>query len=327
MERLTNVMKLRLLGAVALAMALGGCVTGSLPDLTQAHGPCTDQDGGWCGFTRDAAVQSWEYAELASNAYCDDSDVFELPPGYAVIRRLPSQEVCDLERAAAKGDEAAKAKLKPIHKAEKKLGTHGFNYTVYEKLGAGGQVERRVIAFRGTDRKQLADWVYGNIGSTQRDQGLALYKKERAELDAAGGKNVPIDVTGHSLGGAIAIQVSLENPGADAYVFNTSPRYKLLEPNANRRVAIAERGDILEALRNRSRPARQDMLIINCRPNGNNVTDHSARKLAECITWIAAKSSAAAKAAVGINKLTQPVGEMDNLHWGLPPEPEAKAKS
>ena len=322
-----NIVKLRLLSLVALAMGLSGCVVTkkSLPDMTQAHGPCFDQDGGWCGFTRDAAVIAWPYAQLASNAYCDDSEIFDLPAGYTVIRRLPAQDICDLERAAAKGDEAAKAKLKPIHKAEAKLKTHGFNYTVYDKRNAAGALERRIIAFRGTDTKQLTDWVYGNIGNTQRDQGLELYKQERAKLDAEGGKGVPISVTGHSLGGAIAIQVSLENPGVDAFVFNTSPRYTLLPPNTNQRVAIAERGDILEVLRNRSMPVRQDMLIINCHPTEGRIRSHSVRKLAECVTWIAGKTNAAARASVAANRLTQPEGEADNLRWGLPPEPGAEA--
>lgn len=315
--------KLRLMAALALATGLGGCaVTQSLPDLTQAHGPCTDQSGGWCSFTRDAAVLAWPYAQLASNAYCDDIETFNLPAGYTISSRLPTQEICELERRAAKGEVAAQARLKPIHKADRRRNTHGFNYTVYDKRDAAGALEQRIIAFRGTDGKQLADWVYGNLGSTQRDQGLALYKAERAKLDAQGATRVPIAVTGHSLGGAIALQVSLENEGVDAYVFNTSPRYTLLPPNANRRIAIAERGDILEALRSRSMPTRQDMLVINCRPLGNNVTDHSIRKLADCVTWIAAKVDAGAKSSVATNQISEPEGEADNLRWGLPPEPK-----
>lgn len=314
---------IRLLAAMTLATGLSGCaVTQSLPDLTQAHGPCTEEDGGWCGFTRAAATASWQYAQLASNAYCDDSDVFELPAGYIVVSRLPAQDICDLERAAAQGDTVAKAKLKPIHKAQGKRKTHGFNYTVYDKRSAAGTLERRVIAFRGTDTRQLSDWFYGNIGTTQRDQGRALYKAERDKLDNNGSARVPISVTGHSLGGAIAIQISLENPGVDAYVFNTSPRYTLLPPNTNRRIAIAERGDILEVLRSRSMPARQDLLVINCAPTEGRIASHSIRKLAECVTWIAAKSDPAAKASVATNQVEQPEGEVDNLRWGFPPEPE-----
>jgi len=317
-------LKMRLLSLVALAMGLSGCVVGApFPDLTQARGPCTDQDGGWCGFTRDIAVKSWQYAQLSSNAYCDDSDIFELPAGYIVVRRLPTQEICDLERAAAAGDQAAKAKLKPIRKADSKLKTHGFNYAVYDKRNSAGALERRVISFRGTDTKQLADWFQGNLGNTQRDQGLELYKEERAKLDAEGHKGVPISVTGHSLGGAIAIQVSLENEGVDAFVFNTSPRYQLLPPNNNQRVAVAERGDILDVLRSRSMPTRQDLLIINCYPLQSRIASHSVRKLAECVTWIAGKTDPAARASVAANRLTQPDGEADNLRWGLPPDPAA----
>ena len=323
--KLTSV-KLRAIALSGFAMALSGCVTRPLPDLTQAHGPCTDQDGGWCGFTRDTATIAWPYAQLATNAYCDDNDVFELPAGYSVVRRLPTQDVCDLERLAARGDQAARTKLKPIHKAEGKLKTHGFNYAVYDVRGPAGTLERRIIAFRGTDSRGLADWFYGNLGNTQREQGLELYREERAKLDAEGGKGVPIAVTGHSLGGAIALQVSLENAGVDAFVFNTSPRYTLLQPNANRRVAISERGDILEALRKRAMPVRQDMLIINCRPTKSGVKAHAIRDLAACVTWIAAKTDAGAKASVAANKLIQPEGELANTNWGLPLTPVATAE-
>lgn len=317
-----NARLLRRVAAVGLAASLSGCA-GSLPDLTQARGPCTSEQGGWCPFTRDMAVQAWRYAQLSSNAYCDHTPTFELPAGYAIVSRLPDQKTCELERAAAKGDKAAKAALKPLRKASSEP-THGFAYTVYDKRSPAGRLERRVIAFRGTDFGQIADWFHGTIRSTQRKQGLALYAQERQKLDAQGAKNVPIDVTGHSLGGAIALQVSLANEGADAYVFNTSPRYKLMAPNANLRIGIAERGDVLAGLRSRSMPARQDLLIINCAPKANNVKDHSARRLAGCLTWIAAQSDPAARASVAANAIPQPPGETANLEWGLPtPDPQA----
>jgi hypothetical protein len=322
LSRLAGLTRARLIAVAAIVPVMSGCVaTRSLPDLTQSRGPCVDQDGGWCSFTRDLSIGAWQYAQLSSNAYCDHTEPFELSAGYTVVSRLPAQDVCDLERAAAKGDKAAKARLKPMHKALSKRDTHGFNYTVYDKRSPAGALERRVIAFRGTDPGQVADWFYGNIGSTQRDQGLALYASERAKLDQSGSKSVPIAVTGHSLGGAIAIQVSLAHPGVDAYVFNTSPRYQLVQPNANRRVAIAERGDLLEALRSRSMPVRQDLLVINCLPRGNTVTDHSVRKLAECVTWIAAATDAGAKTSVRMNQIMQPAGEAENLSWGLPAAP------
>lgn len=321
--------KLRLLSLAVVMAGLSGCVItkGALPDLTQAHGPCTDQAGGWCGFTRNIAVASWEYAQLSSNAYCDSSAVFGLPAGYTVIRRFPAQDICDLERAAALKDEDAKASLKPIRKSVSKLKSHGFNYTVYDKRNGAGKLERRVIAFRGTDANQLTDWVYGNLSNTQRNQGVELYKLERDKLDAEGGKAIPITTTGHSLGGAIAIQVSLENEGVDAYVFNTSPRYTLIQPNANKRVGVAERGDILEVLRNRSMPTRHDMMIINCRPTDGRFSAHAIRELAECLTWIAAKSDNAAKSSVASNKIIQPEGERANQDWGLPPVQVAKGEA
>ncbi|MDE8650368.1 hypothetical protein [Novosphingobium album (ex Liu et al. 2023)] len=308
----------------ALALAplamLGGCV-GSLPDLTQAHGPCTGEPGGWCGFTRALAEESWEYAQLSTNTYCDDIEPFDLGGRFREVERGPDGGTCALERRAAHGDPAARAALKLAPPQDRK--TYGFAYAVYDLVEGGARPKRRIIAFRGTDVRQAADWFHGNIGGAQRELGLALYREQRRKLDEAGLAAVPIVVTGHSLGGAIALQVSQDVEGVAAYVFNTSPRYDLTGPvNANRRVAISERGDIVGNLRQRQMPVRQDMLVINCAPQANTVRAHKIRNLAECLTWIAARASPRAEASRKANHVTDPpAGEAENLKWGLPPEP------
>ncbi len=300
-----------------LLAILGGCA-GSLPDLTQAHGPCSNEPGGWCPFTRELAAESWEYAQLSSNAYCDETTVFKGLAGRTEVARGPSLDICQLERRAALGDEPADATLK-TRKTERG-GKNGFAYAVYDLAAEGDGPAKRVIAYRGTDITQIADWLHGNLGRAQRDLGLALYREQRAQLDSAGKQNVPIVVTGHSMGGAIALEVSQAFEGVSAYVFNTSPQYKLAETvNANRRVAISERGDFLGTLRRRRRPVRQDMLTVNCSPSAQAIGNHSIRSLAECLTWIAARGNARAKASLEANAITEPPeGEGANLLWGLP---------
>ncbi|WP_374410187.1 hypothetical protein [Novosphingobium colocasiae] len=322
-------MMVRVIVAALVCLAgLSGCA-GTIPDLTQARGPCIDRPGGWCDFTRKLAADSYAYAEMATNAYCDDARDFTLPPGYVEVRREPSQELCRLERRADAGDKAARSQLKAERAAWKAAHPdappqHGFAYVVYDRKDAASALVERIIAFRGTDGFDFADWIHGNFGKTQLAMGQKLYEDELARLKADGQAGVPVRVTGHSLGGAIALQVSVSNPGVDAYVFNPSPNYDF-EPGLpnNRRVAVIERGEFLQEFRKRKMPARQELLVLSCNPAKNAISAHSIRRLAECLIWIAARETAGAKEALKLNAITEPPqGEIANQRWGLDPEPE-----
>lgn len=315
------------LAAVVCLAGLSGCA-GTVPDLTQARGPCINQPGGWCDFTRQLAADSYVYAEMSTNAYCDDARDFTLPAGYEEVRRLPSREECVLERRLDAGDKTAKPLLKAAQEAWKAAHpdappSHGFAYVVYDHKDAAGALVERVISFRGTDGFQLADWIHGNFGKTQLKMGQALYEDELARLKQEGHEGVPVRVTGHSLGGAIALQVSVSNPGVNAFVFNPSPNYDF-EPGlpSNRRVAVIERGEFLQEFRKRKMPARQELLVLSCNPAKNAISAHSIRRLAECLIWIAARQTADAKEALKANAITQPPqGEIANQRWGLDPAP------
>src|SRR5690606_32946655 len=73
---------------IAMARALRACVeagaalllSACATDLTQARSPCLYEPGGWCGFTRELAEESWQYAQLANNSYKDNEE-FAHPPG------------------------------------------------------------------------------------------------------------------------------------------------------------------------------------------------------------------------------------------------------
>ena len=278
-----------LFGAGA-ALLLSACAT----DLTQARSPCVYEPGGWCDFTRAAADESWQYAQLSNNVYRDEDELPHPPGGFEEAPDTP-----------------------PEH-------TGGYAYIVYDRYepGAGGEAElaERVIAFRGTEMDSFDDWVFGNIGAQYNDRGWDTYARQRKMLDEQGLDHVPITLTGHSLGGAIAAYVALRESRARSYAFNQSPRFSAPEePTRNRRLAVSDRGEALRCLPTGGGVVLQDTLVINCRPRGAPWKDHSIRKLAECLTWIAAYDDPAALASVRENALPKPAiecGPPDKRHPG-----------
>lgn len=272
------------------ALLLSACAT----DLTQARSPCLYEPGGWCGFTRELAEESWQYAQLANNSYKDEEG-FAHPPGGFVQAGEP-------------------------HELES-----GYAYVVYDRYEPAGEagepkLAERVIAFRGTEMDSLADWVLGNIGELHNDRGWDTYATHRKMLDEQGLDEVPIRLTGHSLGGAIAAYVALREPRATSYAFNQSPRFSTPEqPTRSRRVTVSERGEALRGLPTGNSVFLQDRLVVNCRPNGAPWKDHSVRKLAECLTWIAAYGDPEALDSVHENAIPKPAvecGPADKPHPG-----------
>ena len=266
----------------ALVVGLGLLTSACATDLTQARSPCLFEPGGWCGFTRQMAAQSWEYAQLANDTYNDKDEFDVLPSG---IR----------ERHNSGNDDK------------------GYAYAVYDRIDGDGHLTETIIAFRGTERS-LQDWVSGNFGNAHNERGRATYRIVREQLDAAGYQSVPVAVTGHSLGGAISAHIAFREAGVSSYAFNQSPRFTIPDnrPPARkdvRRMSVAERGEALRLLRNFKQDNPQEMLVINCRPRGAPWKDHSIRKLSECLTWIAAYESKAALRSVKNNKIIKPAVE------------------
>ena len=296
------------------ALALGGCIT-PLPDLTQSRSPCRSEPGGWCSFVRQAAGQSYAYAMLSSNAYRDEDTYRTLPAGF-------------VRREAADNDDS------------------GLAFSVFDRFAggrtdAGSKPSARIIAFRGTEVGSTSDIFSGSLGDGQREGARAIYAAERAYMDANDMADVPIEVTGHSLGGALATQISIDNPGVKAFVFNTSPFFSG-DPMQNdmNRLAISERGEFLRVLRRYKEAAAADVVVLNCSPSASAGAKHSIRKLADCLTWIAAYEDPAAYKVLAPNEIAKPeveCGDAAKVHPGVaggageacihtvPPKPQKSA--
>ncbi|WP_379546134.1 hypothetical protein ACFCW2_10125 [Qipengyuania sp. DSG2-2] len=270
---------------------LTSCVT-AYPDLTQSRSPCRSEPGGWCDFVREAAVEAYPYAMLSSNAYVDEDTYTDLPYAF-------------LEREQAGNDDS------------------GLAYAVFDRHEVRGRqriLKARVIAFRGTEFGSTSDIFSGSLGDGQRERARAVYQAERAALDAEGYADVLIETTGHSLGGALATQISIDHPEVRAFVFNTSPFFSG-DPRQNdrNRLAITERGEFLRVLRRYKAPPASEAVVINCSPSASAGEKHSIRKLADCLTWIAAYEDEAAFKALAPNGITKPeieCGEPDKMHPG-----------
>lgn len=100
-----------------------------------------------------------------------------------------------------------------------------------------------VLAFKGTDGAR--DWFTGNISLLPVPP---QYVEAQRTLDTviAEYPNTRFTVTGHSLGGGLALATSLNTEGVNAYVFNTSPRVMAWRgPYENEQHITNEQGEVL----------------------------------------------------------------------------------
>jgi hypothetical protein len=175
------------------------------------------------GITADVAAKYAVYAMISSNVY-HKTDRVKFP-----VEKLGWVQV-DLEG-------------RPTEKPTKTRRS-GLAYDIYERQNSS----EVVFAFRGTDSKKdyltanLAIWPF-SLQYTQAKKAFAAYIKCHPEKK--------VTVTGHSLGGGLALSMSVRH-GVDAVVFDSSPR--IFDGLGDKhmpasRVMIYEGGEILSIVR------------------------------------------------------------------------------
>lgn len=173
----------------------------------------------------EVAAKSVPYAIMANNVYRSPSDkpYFYLPD-WKVVNRHESKSGLALEE---------------LHKI------------------VNGNLQEIVIAYKGTDGPSLKDWKTNLSIWLEPNQYAEAQKHMKDLLKYPSYYNIPITVTGHSLGGGIALNVSLRqsttNRPISVFTFNTSPRgfYKPINDSLEgiERYLLDEKGEFLGGAR------------------------------------------------------------------------------
>lgn len=239
-----------------ISIVAAGLLAGGCVHSVSVPQTGTDHPSGWSDQKRAAATETYSYALLANNAYSE-----------GLVGDLPG-----FREVGGKDNDS-----------------RGFAYKVFERLEGDRAVER-IIAFRGTELHDLKDMFWGNLLGAQNRRGLRVYDEWSGTPEG-----IPVTVVGHSLGGAIATHVSLRRGGVNSYIFNASPRFRRKGPQPrNRRLSVAEQGELLKAVRIFGREANQLYIPIGCTHRRGPLTQHRIYPLAACLTQIAAISCRAA---------------------------------
>ncbi|NKB61335.1 MAG: DUF2974 domain-containing protein [Gammaproteobacteria bacterium] len=175
----------------------------------------------------ETASETALYAAISSNAYL-----------YPERVRFPIEET-GWQKVNQKSE-----KIPPTQASYRNFLT-GLALDIWEEEGT----RKSIYSFRGTD--SWWDNITANISIPISIQYKLANKKFR-EYRRNSGRDV--SVTGHSLGGGLALSVSAKNNQVDAIVFNSSPRifdgYDR-EKRDGYRVLISQRGEPLEEVRKR----------------------------------------------------------------------------
>jgi len=252
--------------AIFLLVCMSSCTW-----ITKVNITGKDHYSGWGDQVRELSVHSWKYAQLAQNVYASEDD-FNMANEYTVID--------DFKDA-------------------------GKSY--FASLYRHASDNEYVLVFRGTD--SFTDFKTGNnpFQQTQNAYGIrdfdAVMNNEAYTIDR-------IVVVGHSLGGGITSHIALNRKATAFYTFNGSPVYRRFKfqmgqqtaPIKNKLYSIAETGEVNKYLRVFAREPNQLYTSIGC-TRGNPIYQHSMKRLATCLTQIAATESKAADHSLKINHI------------------------
>ncbi len=225
-----NMLKYRLGLCLAILLIISGC-------STKAVHYCEIEDNRHIGPCEQIVNKAYRYALLSVNSYeKEENTPFVLPEYVREVRHAdsqvsnPSPQYTD-SNVYANGSFQAKVF---------EVGTEG------DEAGTDMPFEV-VIAYRGTERFPLFDIVDGSLTPNHRLKAIRLYEEIKTKYT---GRNARIILTGHSLGGALALEVvyTFHEDDIPAYVFNTSyhltgPKKLNRLPEGRQVISIEEIGD------------------------------------------------------------------------------------
>jgi hypothetical protein len=135
-------------------------------------------------------------------------------------------------------------KINNWKKISRKESDSGLSVEVYESLTGLKEI---VVVYEGTNTGSFNDWKF-NLALTvpqQFDEALRHLVTLRSE-----NPNVKITTVGHSLGGGLALNMSMLVEDVSAVAFNSSPRAfwgDIDQNNGNSRKHLYETGEVLNA--------------------------------------------------------------------------------
>jgi len=205
---------------------------------------------------------------------------------YAIFDAPSEAEVSRAELArrhfvhAAMANNTYRAPLeKPVfaipdwHRVQSLQSRSGLLIDVYADAARLADSREVVVAYRGTDAASARDWR-NNLALREPPQYREAYRHLKAlRTDHPGAK---VTATGHSLGGGIALNMSMRFEGVDAVVFNPSPRihFGATSPDFdNYRASIYEVGEMLDLV---SGPWTRLRLPSNVKYGNYNFLDYRA---------------------------------------------------
>ncbi|MDJ0854044.1 MAG: hypothetical protein QNI88_02435 [Desulfobacterales bacterium] len=179
---------------------------------------CEIENGRHVGPCEQVVDKAYRYALLSVNSYeTEENTPFALPAYVREVRHedsqvsQPSREFID-SKVYSNG--SFQAKVFEVRADDDEDGTD-----------APAEV---VIAYRGTAKFSVPDLVDGTLTHNHRIKAVQLYEEIKAKYS---GLNTVISLTGHSLGGALALEViyTYPNDNTRLYVFNPSYQLTLLK--------------------------------------------------------------------------------------------------
>ncbi len=178
-------------GIASLALVVSGCAAKSLDEI-EGHENVQM-------LPKELAKDYAVYAMMASNAYLDPNRTYFKLDGLG-------WEKVDLEGNPTKRNSYSPSWIGKIFS--------NLQYDIWESTNSN----KTVISFKGTDEKidwTTNFWIGPSVAYKSAKKHVKKYQEKNPERDVV--------VVGHSLGGGLAISVSLWL-GVDAYAFNSSPR-------------------------------------------------------------------------------------------------------